>query len=97
MFAIEPHSIEMARLVELMVRWRWLLDPSGEPASERATDASLDRLLSACIGDDDEPWASVAQQARLDPADRASMGPRELLRQALPHRDTFTSIARRYL
>ena len=49
LLAIERHSIEMARLVELMVRWPYLLDPLGERFS-RGGDrpaTNLDRLLDA--------------------------------------------------
>jgi WD40 repeat protein len=98
LLAIERHSIEMARLVELMVRWPYLLDPLGERFSEGATGprSSLDRLLDICAADD-EPWAAGAHQARLDPSDRDVQGLRELLRHALPHREVFSSIAHRYL
>jgi hypothetical protein len=94
LLAVERHSIEMARFVELMVRWPFLLDPLGEHVTDAATN--LDRLLDACDGDD-ETWAAVARRARLDHADRAVQGVRELLRRAAPHREVFTSIARRYL
>src|SRR6185369_8425438 len=88
LLAIERHSIEMARLVELMVRWPYLLDPLGELAGEGVVDSSttnLDRLLDTC-GQDDEAWRPAARLARLDPDDRAIEGLRELLRRALPHR-----------
>ncbi len=99
LLAIERHSIEMARLVELMVRWPYLLDPLGEPAHDAMADGTcnLDRLLDACDADDPDAWPVVARQARLDVDDRATQGLRELLRRALPHRDVFTSIAHRYL
>jgi hypothetical protein len=99
LLAIERHSIEMARLVELMVRWPFLLDPLGEQTTDDITDTttSLDRLLEACASEDDELWATVARRARLDPEDRAIKGLRELLRRAVPHRVVFSSIARRYL
>jgi WD40 repeat protein len=94
LLAIERHSIEMARLVELMVRWPYLLDPLGEQAAD---GSRLERLLDACGGDEDEPWATVARRSRLNPEDRSVQGLRELLRRALPHRQVFTSIAHRYL
>jgi hypothetical protein len=99
LLAIERHSIEMARLVELMVRWPYLLDPLGEHVAEGIADGttSLDRLLDACGGEAEEPWATVARQARLDNEDQAVQSLRELLRRALPHRQVFTSIAHRYL
>jgi hypothetical protein len=94
--ALEQHSIEMARLVELMVRWPFLLDPLGEQAIDGAVDGAinLDRLLDACDRDD---WPAVAGRARMDHEDIAIQGLRELLRQAMPHRQVFTDIARRYL
>lgn len=97
LLAIERHSIEMARLVELMVRWPYLLDPLGEQATGGADTAThLDRLLEVCE-DGDEQWASVASRARLDHHDPAVQGLRELLRRANPNSEVFTSIARRYL
>ncbi|MEJ3747161.1 P-loop NTPase fold protein [Actinomycetes bacterium KLBMP 9797] len=97
LLAIERHSIEMARLVELMVRWPYLLDPLGERAEGHIeTRNNLDRLLDACVANDDV-WAKAARLARLDPADRSVQGLRALLRQARPHRDVFSSIANRYL
>jgi WD40 repeat protein len=99
MLAIERHSIEMARLVELMVRWPYLLDPLGERVTEGVGEATtnLDRLLNVCGGDEEDPWATVAREARLDPDDRTTQGLRELLRRALPHSEAFSEIARRYL
>lgn len=94
--ALEQHCIEMARLVELMVRWPFLLDPLGEQAADGAIDnaINLDRLLDACDRDD---WPVVAGRARMDHEDIAIRGLRELLRKALPRRQVFTDIARRYL
>jgi WD40 repeat protein len=98
LLAIERHSIEMARLVELMVRWPYLLDPLGELAADGLADGAtnLDRLFDAC-DDDDARWAVPAKLARLDPDDPAVRGLRDLLRRALPNRGVFTTIARRYL
>jgi hypothetical protein len=95
--ALEQHSIEMARLVELMVRWPFLLDPLGEQAADGAADntINLDRLLDAC--DRDDEWPIAAKRARIDHQDITIQGLRELLCQALPHRQVFTAIARRYL
>jgi WD40 repeat protein len=97
LLAIERHSIEMARLVEMMVRWPYLLDPLGEQASG-GPDATthLDRLMEACEAADDQ-WAAAARRARLDHRDIAVQGLRDLLRRASPNREVFTSIARRYL
>jgi hypothetical protein len=98
LLAIERHSIEMARLVEIMVRWPYLLDPLGEFGAEGVMDGTttLERLLDACAGDDDQ-WAATARRSRLDPTERSVVGLRELLRRALPHRQEFAAIARRYL
>jgi hypothetical protein len=98
LLAIERHSIEMARLVELMIRWPYLLDPLGELAAGGLSDgaANLDRLFDVCDGDD-EQWAITARLARMDHHDQAVRGLRELLRKALPNRQIFTTIARRYL
>jgi hypothetical protein len=94
LLAIERHSIEMARLVELMIRWPYLLDPLGELTADGSTN--LDRLLDHCDADDDQ-WAATARQARMDHHDPAVRGVRDLLRRALPNRPVFTTIARRYL
>ena len=98
LLAIERHSIEMARLVELMVRWPYLLDPLGELAAEGPNDGAtnLDRLFDACDSDDDR-WAATTRLARMDASDPAVRGLRELLRKASANRRTFTTIARRYL
>jgi hypothetical protein len=98
LLAIERHSIEMARLVELMVRWPYMLDPLGEHTTDNNGDprTSLDRLLDAC-NTDDESWAIATQKARMDHQDAAVESLRELLRNALPRREVFSSIASRYL
>ncbi|HLL69171.1 MAG TPA: P-loop NTPase fold protein [Micromonosporaceae bacterium] len=94
--AIERHSIEMARLVELMVRWPYLLDPLGEHVEGTgAPHTALDRLLDACA--DDERWAAAAAAATLDPTDSAIQGLRKLLLRARPNDNVFRTIAHRYL
>jgi AcrR family transcriptional regulator len=97
LLAVERHSIEMARLVELMVRWPHLLAPLGEPAVDETIPPTLDLLLDACFGNEEEPWASVARQVGFNPDDRAVQALRQFLRQALPYRDVFRYIAVRYL
>jgi WD40 repeat protein len=94
LLAIERHSLEVARVVELMLRWPFLLDMLGAPAGDEARN--LDQLLDFC-GSDDEAWADVANRLRLDPTDRSIGSLREHLHRALPHRDVFTAIAHRLL
>ncbi|MEV4410668.1 P-loop NTPase fold protein [Catellatospora sp. NPDC049609] len=95
--AIERHSIEMARLVELMVRWPFLLDLLGEQAVEGDSQSPLvlDLLVEAC--EDDPAWAAAVAATRLDPADRSVVALRQLLAQARPHKHVFLPIAHRYL
>lgn len=94
---IERHSIEMARFVEVMVRWPWLLDAlgahRGEEASTRRT--ILAELLDACS--DDDRWPAAVRAAALDPQDPAMVGLRTLFRRPDTDSDTFASIAVRYL
>jgi hypothetical protein len=98
LLAVEKHSIEMARLVELMVRWPYLLDPLGELATGETVDGAtnLDRLMAAC-DEDADTWAAATGRMRFNPDDVAVRGLRELLRRALPNRQIFLGIARRYL
>ena len=74
----------------------FLLDPLGELAADGAADnvINLDRLLDAC--DSDEAWPVAAKRARVNPDDITIEGLRELLRQALPRRQVFFAIARRW-
>ncbi|MBB5873828.1 WD40 repeat protein [Allocatelliglobosispora scoriae] len=95
--AIEKHSIEMARFVELMVRWPWLLDALGAHRGEEvaARRTILAELLDAC-GDDDR-WSETIESAGLDPRDTAIQGLRNLFRRPGTDSEVFASIAVRYL
>jgi WD40 repeat protein len=94
---IERHSIEMARFIEVMVRWPWLLDALG---AQRGEDAATRRtilaeLLDACT--DNDRWRTAVMVAGLDPDDPAMMGLRNLFRRPGTDSDAFASIAVRYL
>jgi WD40 repeat protein len=96
MLAVERHSVEMARLVELMLRWPYFLDQLGEPApNDTSSDTCLDRLLDAC--GDDESWEYVVAQILPNHEHRPILDLRDLLLRATPNRDVFAAIARRYL
>jgi WD40 repeat protein len=95
--AVERHSIEMARFVELMVRWPWLLDALGAHRGEdsSAVRIMLAELLDACA--DDQRWKETAVAAGLRPDDATIRGLRELLRRSGTDSEVFASIAVRYL
>jgi WD40 repeat protein len=94
---IEKHSIEMARFVEVMVRWPWLLDALG---AHRGEDASTRRIILAELLDacsDDDRWRDSVKAAALDPDDPAMVGLRNLFRRSDTDSEVFASIAVRYL
>ncbi|NUT35275.1 MAG: hypothetical protein HOV79_19650, partial [Hamadaea sp.] len=95
--AVERHSIEMARFVELMVRWPWLLDSLGAMRGEESAAArtTLADLLDAVT--DDERWARTVTTAGLRADDPAIRGMRTLFRRQGADREVFASIAVRYL
>ncbi|NUR73021.1 MAG: hypothetical protein HOU81_19565, partial [Hamadaea sp.] len=95
--AVERHSIEMARFVELMVRWPWLLDTLGALRGEESTSArtTLAELLDSA-GDEDR-WKQAASSAGLDPEDPTVGGLRRLFDRPGTDREVFASIAVRYL
>ncbi|WP_412543315.1 P-loop NTPase fold protein [Longispora sp. K20-0274] len=94
--AVGRHSIEIARFVELVVRWPWLLDVLGSRHTDSAGSRRLIEELVECR-DDDERWADTARAALLDPEDSSVQGLRNLLRRTPGELDTFSSIAYRYL
>jgi hypothetical protein len=94
--ATRVHSAEMARLVEIMVRWPWLLDALGarRPVGSAAKTVLADLMRAS--GDNAE-WARVAESARMDVIEDSTMGLRELLQRRGGEPDTFIAIASRYL
>jgi hypothetical protein len=76
--ATRVHSAEMARLVEIMVRWPWLLDALGarRPVGSDAKTVLADLMRAS--GDDAE-WDRVATSAHMDIFDESTVGLRELL------------------
>lgn len=94
--ATRVHCAEMARLVEIMVRWPWLLDALGarRPVGSDVKTV-LAELVRACY--DDAEWARVAKSARMDITDESTAGLRELLQRRGGEPDTLVAIASRYL
>jgi len=94
--ATRVHSAEMARLVEIMVRWPWLLDALGarRPVGSDAKTVLADLMRAS--GDDAE-WDRVATSAHMDVFDESTVGLRELLLRRGGEPDTLIAIASRYL
>jgi hypothetical protein len=94
--ATRVHSAEMARLVEIMVRWPWLLDALGarRPVGSEAKTVLADLMRAS--GDDTE-WDRVATTAHMDVFDESTVGLRELLLRRGGEPDTLIAIASRYL
>jgi hypothetical protein len=94
--ATRVHSAEMARLVEIMVRWPWLLDALGarRPVGSDAKTVLADLMRAS---GDDEEWERVTISARMDVFDESTVGLRELLLRRGGEPDTLIAIASRYL
>ena len=94
--ATRVHSAEMARLVEIMVRWPWLLDALGarRPVGSDAKTVLADLMRAS---GDDEEWNRVATSAHMDVIDESTVGLRELLQRRGGEPDTLIAIASRYL
>lgn len=94
--ATRVHSAEMARLVEIMVRWPWLLDALG---ARRPVGSDVKTVLADLMraSGDDAEWARVAESARMDVGDDSTVGLRELLQRRGGEPDTLIAIASRYL
>jgi hypothetical protein len=94
--ATRVHSAEMARLVEIMVRWPWLLDALGarRPVGSDAKTVLADLMRAS---GDDEEWERVTISAHMDVYDESTVGLRELLQRRGGEPDTLIAIASRYL
>ena len=94
--ATRVHSAEMARLVEIMVRWPWLLDALGarRPVGNDAKTVLADLMQAS---GDDEEWNRMATSAHMDVTDESTVGLRELLQRRGGEPDTLIAIASRYL
>lgn len=94
---VERHSVEMARFVEMMIRWPWLLDTLTSMRGEE--NVSSPTVLANLIdrSADDRHWAEVITAAGMDPADPTIIGLRALFRRPGMARDAFALIAARYL
>lgn len=94
---VERHSIAMARFVEILVRWPWMLDALSTQAQE--TDAgpnTLEMLISA--QDDDERWNQIAATVGWSEHNATATALRELLhRDRKEDAELVGFIARRYL
>lgn len=95
--AVERYSIEMARFVEMMVRWPWLLDMLGTWRSEESLAApnTLADLIERSA--DDAAWTHAVTEAGLDATDPTIVGLRKLFHQKDMDREVFARIAVRYL
>jgi hypothetical protein len=94
--ATRVHSAEMARLVEIMVRWPWLLDALG---ARRPVGSEVKTVLADLMraSGDDEEWERVTISAHMDVFDESTVGLRELLQRRYGEPDTLIAIASRYL
>lgn len=77
--AMEAHSLETARFVELLVRWPWLLDRLSRTVriSSVARRFVFEELIDAA--GDDERWTRAATASGLDADDLDVLGLRDLL------------------
>ncbi|HLK00554.1 MAG TPA: P-loop NTPase fold protein, partial [Streptosporangiaceae bacterium] len=94
--ATRVHCAEMARLVEIMVRWPWLLDALG---ARRPVGSEVKTVLADLVraSGDDAEWTRVAESARMVVTDESTAGLRELLQRRGGEPDTLVAIASRYL
>ncbi|WP_212830381.1 P-loop NTPase fold protein [Catellatospora sp. TT07R-123] len=92
----QVHSAEMARLVEVMVRWPWLLDPLGVRRTVRGKSVILLELLLR-VAPDDAGWDRVVKEEGMDADDEDMRGLRELLTRRGADGPELVAIARRYL
>ncbi|MDI1463088.1 P-loop NTPase fold protein [Catellatospora sp. KI3] len=92
----QVHSAEMARLVEIMVRWPWLLDPLGFRRVVKGKTVILLELLLKAAPDRSE-WERVVKEEGMDADDEDLRGLRELLTRRGADGPELVSIARRYL
>jgi WD40 repeat protein len=92
----QVHSAEMARLVEIMVRWPWLLDPLG---ARRTHDGRQTNLLDVLCSSarDNRDWTQSMEREGMNPDDEDTRGLRELLVRHGTDADELVSISQRYL
>lgn len=90
--AMRVQSAEMARMVEIMVRWPWLLDALG---ARRPMDSEVRTVLADLMraSGNDEKWAQAAAAARMDLVDESTTGLRELLQRRGTEPETLIAIA----
>lgn len=93
----QQHSAEMARIVEIMVRWPWLLDMLGKRyiASGEPTIV-LDHLYGAAA-DTDEVWTTAVESFYLSAIDADTVALREVFLRPGTDRKQLIAIATRYL
>jgi hypothetical protein len=92
----QVHSAELARLVEIMVRWPWLLDPLGARRSYGGRPTNLLGILQQAARDE-QGWYEAVEREGIDPNDEDIRGLRELLQRHGTDGDELVAIAARYL
>ncbi len=93
----QQHSAEMARVVEMMVRWPWLLDMLGRRYLLGDEPTIVLDWFYACANDGDEVWDDAVKSFQLAPDDAETVAIRELLRRPGGDRQQLIAIAKRYL
>jgi hypothetical protein len=92
----QVHSAEMARLVEIMVRWPWLLDPLGARRTHNGQPTNvLGVFRHAAL--DDHSWIQAVTGEGMNSNDEDIRELRELLCRYGGDGDELVAIAQRYL
>jgi WD40 repeat protein len=92
----QVHSAEMARLVEIMVRWPWLLDPLGARRTHNGKQTNLLGVLREAASEDRD-WDQAIVREAMDPGDEDIRGLRDLLQRHGTDSDELVAISQRYL
>ncbi|WP_117208990.1 P-loop NTPase fold protein [Allorhizocola rhizosphaerae] len=93
----QQHSAEMARVVEIMVRWPWLLDMLGKRYLLGDEPSIVLDWFYTCARDSDEVWNETVKSFQMAPDDAETVALRELLRRPGGDRQQLIAIAKRYL
>jgi hypothetical protein len=94
---LEKHSIEMARFVEMNVRWPWLIDALGTQHDfpGKGSHSLMSQLLEGC--NEEARWDEVLGVVGLQPSDADLTALRELLRRPGADLARFARIVEGYL
>jgi hypothetical protein len=93
----QQHSAEMARVVEMMVRWPWLLDMLGKRYLLGDEPTIVLDWLYTCARESDEIWTEAVESFQMSATDAETVALRELLRRPGGDRQQLIAIAKRYL